>query len=63
MSVDGLKVTLSVGLAEYPEFDVGDQSKLVEAADGALYEAKRRGRNRTCAASPQGAPATDVTAA
>ena len=38
-------ITVSIGLATYPEF--GDTPKmLMAAADAALYEAKRSGRNR-----------------
>ena len=40
-----VSITLSVGAAEYPEH--GDTPELVvAAADAALYQAKRRGRNR-----------------
>jgi diguanylate cyclase (GGDEF)-like protein len=42
-----LHVTVSVGVAAYPE--AGDRSSLVEAADGALYRAKREGKNRVVA--------------
>ena len=38
---------VSVGVAAYPE--AGDRSSLVEAADGALYRAKREGKNRVVA--------------
>ena len=38
-------VTLSLGLALFPE-DGGDTESLVRAADAALYEAKKAGRNR-----------------
>ena len=48
--VNGLKVTISIGVCEYPDFDVADQSKLIEAADTAMYEAKNTGRNRVCVA-------------
>lgn len=55
--VDGLKVTISIGVAEYPDYDVTDQARLIEAADGAMYEAKRSGRNRVCIAQQaQAAP-------
>jgi len=38
-------VTLSLGVALFPE-DGGDLESLVRAADAALYEAKKTGRNR-----------------
>lgn len=41
----GKTVTVSIGLAEYPR-DASDSKALVEAADMALYAAKRAGRNR-----------------
>lgn len=52
MGVDGLHVTISIGVAEYPDIDVSEQAKLIEAADAALYNAKKQGRNRTCIAAP-----------
>ena len=39
------KVTVSIGVATYPE-DADDKDKLIFCADGALYEAKRSGKNR-----------------
>ncbi len=44
-----LRVTVSIGLATFPA-DGDRKARLVEAADGALYAAKRGGRNRTVAA-------------
>ena len=38
-------VTLSVGVASYPEHE-GDEQTLLLTADGALYRAKKAGRNR-----------------
>ncbi len=38
-------VTLSLGVALFPE-DGSDMESLVHAADAALYEAKKAGRNR-----------------
>lgn len=41
----GMKITTSMGISQFP--DDGDGSReLLEAADRALYEAKRTGRNR-----------------
>jgi diguanylate cyclase (GGDEF)-like protein len=37
--------TISAGVASYP-LRAGDETELVERADDALYESKRRGRNR-----------------
>jgi diguanylate cyclase (GGDEF)-like protein len=42
---DPLKVTMSVGVASFPR-DGEDPHSLMKRADAALYEAKRRGRNR-----------------
>ena len=37
--------TISAGVASYPE-GAADETQLIERADAALYESKRRGRNR-----------------
>jgi diguanylate cyclase (GGDEF)-like protein len=44
-------VTVSLGVAAFPEAAAGDN--IVAAADGALYEAKRAGKNRVCTARPR----------
>jgi diguanylate cyclase (GGDEF)-like protein len=43
----GLRVTISLGVAQFQ--DSGD--RLLKAADSALYQAKRGGRNRVCSCS------------
>ncbi|MDX6558773.1 MAG: hypothetical protein QOF72_1822 [Blastocatellia bacterium] len=48
------KITISVGVAGFPE-DGRDPLQLVELADSALYRAKRSGRNCVCAYRPSGA--------
>ncbi|OPX21374.1 MAG: hypothetical protein B1H03_06710 [Planctomycetales bacterium 4484_113] len=40
-------LTVSVGLAVFPQMAI-DQQSLIEAADRALYRAKREGRNQVC---------------
>jgi diguanylate cyclase (GGDEF)-like protein/PAS domain S-box-containing protein len=56
MSVDGLRVTTSIGVAGIRETRATTPLEMIERADAALYEAKRNGRNRVVAAAP-GAPA------
>ncbi len=41
-----IPVTISVGVASYPEIPVDTYENLISAADSALYSAKRNGRNR-----------------
>ena len=41
-----MPVTISVGVAAHPDLPVETASQLIAAADEALYEAKRSGRNR-----------------
>ena len=43
-SIGNVKITISIGVAEYPR-DANSSNALIDAADQALYEAKRRGRN------------------
>ena len=47
-----LPVTISVGVAAYPEVDAKSSIELIAAADEALYEAKRTGRNRVLLRQP-----------
>lgn len=44
-------VTVSIGFATATPTETGRREGLVAAADGALYSAKREGRNRACAAA------------
>ena len=55
-----LSVTASVGVAVKGDLDRAE--KLVAAADEALYEAKRGGKNRVMVADPQRETATTVSA-
>ncbi|MES1208772.1 MAG: GGDEF domain-containing protein, partial [Pseudomonadota bacterium] len=43
-----IPVTISLGVAAVPESGVNDHAAFLAAADKALYEAKRTGRNRVC---------------
>jgi diguanylate cyclase (GGDEF)-like protein len=42
-----IRVTLSVGIASHPQNGI-DHHEVMKAADEALYEAKRTGKNRVC---------------
>jgi len=53
--VDGLKVTISLGVAAFPLLAVVSPEGLIEAADAALYRSKAQGRNRTTRAEPSSA--------
>lgn len=46
------KLTVSIGLASFPE-NAPDKQQLLSLADKMLYEAKDTGRNRTCVATSQ----------
>lgn len=51
LEVDGLRVTISIGVAALPEQPADSPDDLVKAADQALYAAKEGGRNRVMGAS------------
>jgi len=44
-----IRVTISAGVASFPRH-AGDKQTLIRSADGALYIAKRSGKNRVCVA-------------
>lgn len=50
------RVTASFGLAARPGTQLSRPTQLFEAADSALYRAKREGRDRICLFSPEAAP-------
>jgi diguanylate cyclase (GGDEF)-like protein len=54
-SADGsdILVTTSAGVASIPDARIGDAQALIAAADQALYDAKRAGRNRVCLWQPK----------
>ncbi|MBI5870555.1 MAG: diguanylate cyclase [Actinobacteria bacterium] len=41
-----IRLTISLGIAAYPECEVESQTELVQVADAALYEAKKTGKNK-----------------
>jgi diguanylate cyclase (GGDEF)-like protein len=53
-------VSLSVGVALFPSRDVRTKDQLVRAADAALHNAKREGKNRVCVYQQQGQLYTPV---
>ncbi|MCB4757468.1 MAG: GGDEF domain-containing protein, partial [Elusimicrobia bacterium] len=42
----GEKITISVGVSSFPQAQVNSDQDLLEAADQALYAAKKAGRNQ-----------------
>jgi len=55
-----LRPTLSVGVALFPSRDVRTKDQLLRAADAALHNAKREGKNRVCVYQQQGQLYTPV---
>ncbi len=51
-----IPVTISLGVAAMPESRVTDHAAFLAAADKALYEAKRTGRNRVCVHGSESTP-------
>ncbi|HXJ21398.1 MAG TPA: GGDEF domain-containing protein [Polyangia bacterium] len=51
-----IPVTISLGVAAVPESGVNDHASFLAAADKALYEAKRTGRNRVCVHGSESTP-------
>ena len=49
---NGTRVTVSAGVATYP-LDASTPEELVHAADTALYQAKKAGKNKVCASGEQ----------
>lgn len=41
-----IKITVSIGMASIPDLSIDTAEKLVDSSDLAIYEAKRKGRNR-----------------
>jgi diguanylate cyclase (GGDEF)-like protein len=54
-----IPVTISLGLAAVPDSSVPDHAAFLAAADKALYEAKRTGRNRLCVHGSEKTPRPD----
>jgi diguanylate cyclase (GGDEF)-like protein len=52
---EGMRITSSMGIAQFPE-DGELTRDLLESADNALYDAKRSGRNRVAALASGASP-------
>lgn len=55
MRVDGLRVTISLGVASFPDVHADTADQMIELADQALYRSKEAGRNRVSVAAPAAA--------
>ena len=51
-SMEGRAITISIGVATYPAPEFETSEKLINAADNALYVAKRSGKNKVVFADP-----------
>ncbi|HET9958761.1 MAG TPA: diguanylate cyclase [Polyangiaceae bacterium] len=56
-----VRASLSVGVALFPSRDVRTKDQLLKAADTALHNAKREGKNRVCVYQQQGQLYTPVS--
>jgi Amt family ammonium transporter len=52
-AAEGEQVTISLGCAALTPVNGDDESRLLETADAALYQAKSAGRNRAHGADPE----------
>lgn len=57
----GGKITVSIGIASYPEMQVASDQDLIEASDKALYAAKKAGRNLVQVFSKTGSAGKEKT--
>jgi diguanylate cyclase (GGDEF)-like protein len=55
-----IPVTISLGIVAIPESGISDHNAFLAAADKALYEAKRSGRNRVCLHGSEKTPKPDA---
>jgi len=62
VEINGWEVgmSVSIGIASYPVY-ASDVEGLLKQSDGAMYEAKRAGKNRICLATPPAPSKTGIT--